>query len=186
MPLMKYFVFVGSALVLLLLAVGWWFPQPLSEVPEPGDVADKPAIRISSAEQLPERVIIDTTVPTIASPPGVLQFAERWPQTTVAAVNPVSKPAAPAPVSDASARRKVAKPERSKKVIDHRAVPKANIETARNDKVPTSLAETRSPADTRLSLLDVLKEGLGQTQAKLMAGLEPLTAQVSKPRPEIQ
>jgi hypothetical protein len=37
-----------------------------------------------------------------------------------------------------------------------------------------------------LSLLDILKEGLGQTQAKLMAGLEPLTAYVSKPRPEIR
>jgi hypothetical protein len=180
MPLIKYFVFVGSALVVLLLAIGWWFPQPLSEVPEPGGVTGRPVIRLSSAEQLPERVIIDTTLSMISPPPSVLQFAERWPQASVAAVNPVSKPAAPAPVSDASTKRKVAKREPSKKVADHRAVPKANTESAKNDNVPTS------PADTKLSLLDVLKEGLGQTQAKLMAGLEPLTAQLSKPRPEIR
>lgn len=186
MPLIKYFVFVGSALVLLLLAVGWWFPQPLSEVPEPDGMTGRPAIRISSAERLPERVVIDTSLSMSVPPPSVLQFAERWPQATNADVNPVSKPVAPAPVSDASARRKVAKREHSQKVADHRAVPKANIESARNDKVPTSSADTRSPADTRLSLLDILKEGLGQTQAKLTAGLEPLTAYVSKPRPEIR
>ena len=28
MPLMKYFVFVGSALVLLLLAMNWLLPEP--------------------------------------------------------------------------------------------------------------------------------------------------------------
>jgi hypothetical protein len=52
-----------------------------------------------------------------------------------------------------------------------------SIESAKNEKVPAS------PAVTKLSLLDVLKEGLGETQAKLMAGLEPLAAYVSKPRP---
>jgi hypothetical protein len=185
MPLIKYFVFVGSALVLLLIAVGWWFPQPRSEVPEPGGATARPAIRLSSVEQLPERVIIDTSLPMTVSPPSVLQFAERWPQATVTDVNPVSKPVAPAPVSDASTKRKVARQERSNKVADHRAVPQPNIESARNDKVRNDKAPT-SPADTRLSLLDILKEGLGQTQAKLMASLEPLTAYVSKPRAEIR
>ena len=31
MPLMKYFVFVGSALVLLLLAMNWLLPDPTAE-----------------------------------------------------------------------------------------------------------------------------------------------------------
>ena len=31
MPLMKYFGFVGSALVLLLLGLGWYLPQPTAE-----------------------------------------------------------------------------------------------------------------------------------------------------------
>ncbi|MHC2276384.1 hypothetical protein ACVME8_002995 [Bradyrhizobium diazoefficiens] len=45
MPLMKYFVFVGSALVLLLIGIGWFFQQP---VPEPSrSDAERPTIRIS-------------------------------------------------------------------------------------------------------------------------------------------
>jgi hypothetical protein len=177
MPLIKYFGFVGSALVLLLIGLGWCFPQPSEPL---GGVTDRPAIRIASAEQLPERVIIDTSLPTIVSPPSMLEFAERWPQATVADVKPVPKPATPAPVSDVSTKQNFAKRERSKKVAVHRAAPKTNIEPARNDKVQTSSAVTK------MSLLDILKEGLGQTQAKLMAGLEPLTAYVSKTRPEIR
>jgi uncharacterized membrane protein len=30
MPLMKYFGFVGSALVILLFGLSWCFPQPVS------------------------------------------------------------------------------------------------------------------------------------------------------------
>ena len=170
MPLIKYFAFVGSALTLSLIGLGWCLPQPL---PEPASgVTDRPPIRIASAEQLPERVIIDTSLPTIAPPPSALEFTERWPQETVADLSLVPKPATPPPVSDVSTKQKITKRERSKKVAVHRAEPKANSELA------TSHAATRS------SLLDILKEGVGQTQAKLMAGLEPLTAYVSKSRPE--
>jgi hypothetical protein len=178
MPLIKYFAFVGSALTLSLIGLGWCIPQPLPE-PRSG-VTNRPTIRIASTEKLPERVIIDTSLPTIVPPPSALEFAERWPQETVADFNPVPKPASPALVSDVSTKQQIAKRERSKKVAAHLAKPKANIETARNDKVPTS------PTVTRPSLLDTLKEGVGQTQAKLMAGLEPLTAYVLKPRPEIR
>ena len=78
MPLMKYFGFVGSALVLLLLGLGWYLPQPAAEPIRAG--MDKSVIRISSVEQLPERVVIDTSLPTIAPPPSALEFAERWPE----------------------------------------------------------------------------------------------------------
>ena len=115
MPLIKYFGFVGSALVLLLIGLGWCLPQPLPE--PPNGVTDRPAIRIASAEQLPERVIIDTSLQTIVPPRSALEFAEQWPQETVADVNPVPKPATPAPVSDVSTKHKIAKRERSKKVL---------------------------------------------------------------------
>jgi hypothetical protein len=52
------------------------------------------------------------------------------------------------------------------------------VETAKKETAPDSSAATR------MSFLDSVKEGLGQTQAKLMAGLEPLAAFISKPRPE--
>ena len=182
MPLIRYFSFVGSALVLLLIGLGWCFPQP-ARVPL-GSVSNGPNIRIASAEQLPERVLIDTSLPTIVPPTSVLEFAERWPQETVAHVAPVSEPAVPTPVfltpvSEVPKKQNPAK-RPSKKVAVHRAAPKVKIESASNDTVPAS------PAVTRSSLLDTLKEGWGQTQAKLIASLEPLTSYVSKPRPELR
>ena len=63
MPLMRYFGFVGSALLLLLFGLDWYLPQPVVEPVRA--VTDKPVIRISSIEKLPERVVIDTNLPTI-------------------------------------------------------------------------------------------------------------------------
>ena len=96
MLLVRFFVVVGTGLVLLLIGLGWCFPQPAEE--PPASVSNGPNIRIASAEQLPERVLIDTSLPTIVPPTSVLEFAERWPQETVAHVTPVSEPAVPTPV----------------------------------------------------------------------------------------
>jgi hypothetical protein len=176
MPLIRYFGFVGSALVLSLIGLGWCLPQQVAE--PTGGPADRPAIRIASAEHLPERVIIDTSLPTFVSPPSVLEFAERWPQATVAALVPPSRLATPAPAREVPIKPNLANLERSKKVAARHAASKTNIEPSRNDKATTP------PAVAELSLLDSLKEGLGHTQAKLMAGLEPLTTYVSKSRLE--
>jgi hypothetical protein len=172
MPLMKYFGFVGSALVLLLVGTGWFFPEPITE-PIRSDT-ERPAIRISSAEQLPERVVLDTTLPTIA-PPSVLEFAERWPREAAKPVEHLSTPAPPAPIAAVLRKQNPAKQERPKKIA---AAPKLNVEPAMIEKVPPS------PAVTRMTLLDILKEGVEQTHAKLIASLEPLTTHVSKLRPE--
>ena len=48
MPLMKYFVFVGAALVLLLLAMNWLSPEPTAEPVYSG--IQRPVIRVSSIE----------------------------------------------------------------------------------------------------------------------------------------
>ena len=72
MPLLRYFGFAGSALALLLFGLSWYFPQPVSEPVRSG--IDGPVIRISSVEQLPERVDIDTSLPTIVPENG-----GRWP-----------------------------------------------------------------------------------------------------------
>src|SRR5580692_11111365 len=73
MLLMKYFGFVGSALVLLLLAMNWLLPEPTTE-PVRASI-ERPVIRISSMETLPERVIFDTSMPHIAPPPSVMRVA---------------------------------------------------------------------------------------------------------------
>ena len=73
MPLMKYFVLVGSALVLLLLAINW---LPLESTAEPAHSSiERPVIRISSIETLPERVVFDNSMPNMAPPLSVMRVA---------------------------------------------------------------------------------------------------------------
>ncbi|WP_445216005.1 hypothetical protein ACKWRH_27005 [Bradyrhizobium sp. Pa8] len=68
MPIFRYFVFVGGALLALLFAAGYVLPS------QPGAPAivtasnDQPLIRIRSDRHLPERVVLDTSQPTIAAP----------------------------------------------------------------------------------------------------------------------
>ena len=92
MPLLRYFVYVGGALLALLLFCDALLPQ----APLPDNLtsaSDLPAIRIRSERKWPERVVIDTTVPL----PAVAKIAK----TEVA-------PAPPQPgVADASAKARV-------------------------------------------------------------------------------
>src|ERR1700759_4475860 len=62
MPVARYFLFVGGALLLLLFVVSAGFPQ-LPAVQTPDTAADLPAIRIQSERKRPERVVFDTSVP---------------------------------------------------------------------------------------------------------------------------
>jgi hypothetical protein len=63
MPVGRYFIFVGSVLLTLLFAADWYMPQhPLQ--PARADV-DR-GIRVQSRHRWPERIVIDTSLPTIA------------------------------------------------------------------------------------------------------------------------
>jgi hypothetical protein len=92
MPLVRYFVYVGGALLALLLISDMVLPQ----VPLPGNLtsgSDLPAVRIRSERKWPERVVIDTKVPL----PAAVKIAK-----TEAA------PVPPQPgVADASAKERV-------------------------------------------------------------------------------
>ena len=68
MPIFRYFVFVGGALLALLFAVD--FVLPASPVAQAVATAsnNQPLIRIRSDRHLPERVVIDTSQPTMAAP----------------------------------------------------------------------------------------------------------------------
>lgn len=66
MPVLRYFVYVGCALLALLFVCDAVFPQiPLPATLKSG--SDLPSVRIHSERKWPERVVIDTTVPTVAS-----------------------------------------------------------------------------------------------------------------------
>ena len=65
MPLARYFLLVGAALLLVLLIAGACLPlPPLIERVE----APRTAIRIHSELKLPERVVFDTSMPAVTHP----------------------------------------------------------------------------------------------------------------------
>jgi hypothetical protein len=66
MPLLRYFVFIGGALLALLLISDAVLPQ----VPLPGNLtsgSDLPAVRIRSERKWPARIVMDTSAPMPAS-----------------------------------------------------------------------------------------------------------------------
>lgn len=68
MPIFRYFIFVGGALLALLFAAN--FVLPASPVAQAVATAsnEQPMIRIRSDRHLPDRVVLDTSQPTIAVP----------------------------------------------------------------------------------------------------------------------
>jgi hypothetical protein len=167
MPLMKYFGFVGSALVLLLLGLNWFLPQAVSE-PIGADI-DRPVIRISSDEKLPDRAIIDTSLPTIVPSPATSQFAERSPEVEVAG---------PTEVQGSDAKRLTG----AANLITTDGAPKTPTPTKRrpskksvtlrlaqspNHHVSSSYPKQVAAPVTRMSLLDVIKDRFGRGFFKL-------------------
>lgn len=68
MPIFRYFVFVGGALLALLFVADYALPsQPVAKAIATAS-NDQPLIRIRSDRHLPERVVLDTSQPTIAAP----------------------------------------------------------------------------------------------------------------------
>ena len=66
MPLARYFVFVGGVLLALLFVVGAVLPQlPVADTDTAGAEVDKSTIRIHSDRKWPERVVFDTSLPTV-------------------------------------------------------------------------------------------------------------------------
>lgn len=166
MPLMRYFGFVGSALALLLIGTGWWFPRGPDLV---SDVAERPTIRISSVEHPPERVVIDTHLPTnvplpnenFAPPTILMESAQQRMQDAFAGLNAEGPQSTTAKAGvDAAKVKQVTKREPAKKVVAHRAPP---LNTA---PAPTYSAQKSTPS-TRMSLLETLRERLEQTIFKM-------------------
>ena len=67
MPIARYIAWVGASLLGLLFIANWFFPQSLAE---PAGDDNRPVIRIASLQQPPERIVIDTNLPTIVPPPA--------------------------------------------------------------------------------------------------------------------
>ncbi|HEX2635028.1 MAG TPA: hypothetical protein VHM22_19675 [Bradyrhizobium sp.] len=90
MPVGRYFALVGATLLALLYVTDWFLPR---SPPEPtAEAVAKPVIRIASMQQPPERIIIDTSQPTITPPPIVQQTiaSKPLPLQSYASVAPTS------------------------------------------------------------------------------------------------
>ena len=127
MLIARYFLWVGSALIALLLMAGWFWPSTPSTPAQQATAAETPVertIRIQSERKWPEKMVFDTTVPppspTIAPPP--VATAETAPPA--AAATPV-----PAPLVEARAEMKPPPrpaPKRQAKVRHHNSRPDNN------------------------------------------------------------
>ncbi len=78
MPLARYFLFVGAALLALIFAADNYLPNsPSVEVPNAR--VDLSTVRIRSDHKWPERVEIDTTRPTITHPAAPMRVVNMPP-----------------------------------------------------------------------------------------------------------
>ena len=69
MPVARYFLFVGGVLLALLLAIDALVPQQAVVASQGAPSVNKTVVRIRSDQKLPERVVYDTSLPTIVPPP---------------------------------------------------------------------------------------------------------------------
>jgi hypothetical protein len=67
-PIARYFMVVGSALVVLLLIAGRSLPEPAPSFPDRPEIIDRAIIRIRSERKWPEKVVLDTSQLTIPTP----------------------------------------------------------------------------------------------------------------------
>ncbi len=113
MPLLRYFTFVGGALLALLMVVSSCFPG--TETITHSDVA-RPVVRIASDRVGPPRVEIDTRVQTAVVPASVAVIPQQAPARVAEAQlsAPLPTPAA-APTKIAHKKTWVAKrPDRQR------------------------------------------------------------------------
>ena len=113
MPLLRYFTFVGGALLALLFVMSSYFPE--TETINHSDVA-RPVIRIVSDRVGPQRVDIDTRVQTAVVPTSVPEILQQAPARVAEAQlsAPLPTPAA-APVKIERKKTRVAKrPDRQR------------------------------------------------------------------------
>ena len=91
MPVARYFLFVGGVLLALLLAIDAFVPPQVAVASHAAPGIDKTVVRIRSDQKPPERVVYDTSLPTIV-PAATVQAAAA---------------AAPPVVAEASAQARV-------------------------------------------------------------------------------
>lgn len=76
-PFGRYIAWVGAVLLALLFGVNWLFPG--SEQEQVAETFEKPVIRITSSQRLPDRVDFDTSQPQGGPPALASLYASETP-----------------------------------------------------------------------------------------------------------
>jgi hypothetical protein len=79
MPVARYFLYVGGVLLALLFVVDALAPQPVVVAGNAAPSIDKSTVRITSDRKWPERVVYDTSLPTIVPPAATTRVAAAAP-----------------------------------------------------------------------------------------------------------
>jgi hypothetical protein len=149
MPIGRYIAWVGGSLLALLFVVDWYLPKSL---PEPAsDAINRPVIRIASIQRPPERIVIDTSQPTIVPPPALV--AEAGPDEPSPMRSYASAAPPPAVVNVDQKKRKTTK--RQERQVAHK--PPLAVTPA----VPSGSSATTAPL-TKLSFMDLISRQLGR------------------------
>jgi hypothetical protein len=141
MPIGRYIAWVGASLLALMFAADWFLPKSL---PGPaGEPIEKPVIRIASVQQPPERVVIDTSGPSLVPAP------------------PPDEPATtsePSPVySYASAPPAVVGIDKKKGKVTQRKGTRVATNQPLPTRTPAAVSASPAPAaPTRLSFADII------------------------------
>jgi hypothetical protein len=81
MPVARYFLFAGGALIALLFALDAFSPKAVADNTGRASAGvDKAALRIRSDVKWPERIVFDTTQPTIVPKAAPAQVALAGPE----------------------------------------------------------------------------------------------------------
>ena len=75
MPVARYFMFVGGALLAMLFLIDAYVPSQALIASHAAPSIDRSVVRIRSDQKLPERVVYDTSLPTIVPPISKVQVA---------------------------------------------------------------------------------------------------------------
>ena len=75
MPVARFFLFVGGVLLAVLFALDAFAPQQMAVAGNTAPSINKTVVRIRSDQKLPERVVYDTSMPTIVPPAAATQIA---------------------------------------------------------------------------------------------------------------
>lgn len=133
MPIFRYFMFVGGALLALMFAADFvWPASPAAEAVTSARY-DQPLIRIRSDRHLPERVVLDTSQPTIAAP-----------MVKTAAV------AAPSPTAQADVLADTSAKSRVRETFAQ-FTPKTDAATPRKADAKSQAQATQAPARRRVA-----------------------------------